>query len=187
MKNLLLLSLFAASGQTIAMQASPSVNELLECKVISDNQKRLTCFDKLASQIVLKSDAKPKLTVAPPTNTPSIVSLPPAPVAASKPLVTVPQTNEDQNKVKVDVFGLEHKQVIISDSDSITALVANVKKAPHGELVITLDNEQVWRQTSSERLRIKSDDTVVVTRGALNSFLLKKEGSSRAIRVKRVK
>lgn len=202
MKNLLILSMFVASGQTIAIQAAPNVSEMLQCKVISDNSQRLACFDKFASQFVDTSKVEKNLKLAEPSNlqntvsAPASIAPPTVPATASKPFVTLPQPNEaavsslagaEPSKTKEDVFGLEHKQVITSDSDTVTALVTKVQKAPLGELIVTLSNNQVWRQTSSERMRIKSDDTVVVTRGALNSFLLNKEGSSRSIRVKRVK
>lgn len=52
-------------------------------------------------------------------------------------------------------------------------------------LIITLDNGQQWRQVGSDRLRLTNNDTVVIERGMFNSFLLKKAGQNRSIRVKR--
>jgi hypothetical protein len=63
--------------------------------------------------------------------------------------------------------------------------VTNVKEAPYGELIISLNNGQQWRQIGSDSLRIDQDDTVIIERGMFNSFLLKKAGQNRSIRVKR--
>ncbi|MDP4983158.1 MAG: hypothetical protein NWQ59_05680, partial [Pseudoalteromonas tunicata] len=85
------------------------------------------------------------------------------------------------------VFGLEHKQASESEeAETLVAIVNTIKKAPRGELILTLDNNQVWRQLGTDGFRIKTGQTVVISRGAFNSFLLKLQGGNKTVRVKRV-
>lgn len=86
-----------------------------------------------------------------------------------------------------DDFGLEHKKDQTEKDSEIKAAVTSVDKAPYGELIITLDNNQKWRQIGSDSMRLKESDTVTITRGVFNSFLLRKDGQNRSIRVKRTK
>ena len=66
-------------------------------------------------------------------------------------------------------------------------MVASVEEAAYGELIISLDNGQQWRQIGSDSMRLKKNDTIVISRGVFNSFLLKIDGENRSIRVKRTK
>jgi hypothetical protein len=86
-----------------------------------------------------------------------------------------------------DDFGLEHKNLDEERVGEIKAVVISIKKAPYGKLIINLNNDQQWRQHDSERMLLKKGDKIVIRRGALNSFLLKKDGTNRSIRVKRTK
>jgi hypothetical protein len=55
----------------------------------------------------------------------------------------------------------------------ITAKVTEVSTRPHGELVVTLDNGQVWvERTASSKIKVKAGDTVKIESGALGSFVL---------------
>lgn len=105
-------------------------------------------------------------------------------------LINKPSKKEKKTEPTVaqaNKFGLEHKNITAEGEENIEAIVKNIKKAPYGELIITLDNNQVWRQSGTEGMSLKKADLVEIRRGALNSFLLKKVGLNRSIRVKRVK
>jgi hypothetical protein len=56
---------------------------------------------------------------------------------------------------------------------------------PHGELVFTLDNGQVWQQLLAGESRIEVGNTVTVKPGAMGSFFLYSPYGL-ATRVKRV-
>ena len=86
-----------------------------------------------------------------------------------------------------DDFGLEHKNINGDRAQEIRSVVSSIKKTPYGKLIINLSNDQQWRQNDSERMLLKKDDEIIIRRGALNSFLLKKKGTNRSIRVKRTK
>jgi hypothetical protein len=54
-----------------------------------------------------------------------------------------------------------------------TATVTAIEKRPRGELVVTLDNGQVWAQKSADRyFPLKVGDPVAILAGSLGSFRL---------------
>ena len=63
-----------------------------------------------------------------------------------------------------------------------------IKIMPHGELLLTLDNGQVWQQKAGDRaMRIKVGDAVTIRRASLGSFLLTSQTANGSMRVTRVK
>jgi hypothetical protein len=66
-----------------------------------------------------------------------------------------------------------------------SATVTAIEKRPRGELVVTLDNGQVWAQKSADRyFPLKVGDPVAILAGSLGSFRL--IAGSRATAVTRV-
>ena len=163
MKKKLLSLLVLLSAPTFAATA---INEqaLQACSFIENDFNRLLCYDNtVAGKPLSKPTVNKTLS---PTNTEAT-----APVA-----VAVTQAEE---------FGLEHKNIAKENDSSISSTVSAIKDAAYGELIITLENGQQWRQIGSDGITLKEDDNVVISRGVFNSFLLKKEGQNRSIRVKR--
>jgi hypothetical protein len=174
-KQLSLLVLLSAPIFTA--QAETPINEqaLQACSFIENDFNRLLCYD---NTIAGKSLVKPSVTK---TLTPPAANNVPA-IANS--VATAPM----QAEVTTGGFGLEHKQEVqVEKETEIKAVVTSVEEAAYGELIISLDNGQQWRQVGSDRMRLKEDDTIIISRGAFNSFLLKKEGKNSSIRVKRTK
>lgn len=71
--------------------------------------------------------------------------------------------------------------------DRIEAVVMNVRRQATGEMVVALDNEQVWIQAepvTSARLRV--GDTVIIRKAALGSYQLVTPQSI-AMRVRRLR
>ncbi|MBE0459401.1 hypothetical protein NDQ71_12650 [Pseudoalteromonas sp. KG3] len=166
---LALLSIPTVHASEVNLQA------LQACTFVENDFNRLLCYDNTMAG---KSLSKPTTsqTLTPPAN-----SAAPAVAAATGTVAA----GEQIVKTKNEDFGLEHKEVSKDNDDEISAVVTNVEEAPYGELIITLDNGQQWRQVGSDRLRLTNNDTVVIERGMFNSFLLKKAGQNRSIRVKR--
>ena len=160
-----LLSISTAYANEINVQA------LQACTYVENDFNRLLCYDNtMAGKSLNRSNNEKKQT------------------PSAKPVATTASTaavSSQVTKAKNEDFGLEHKEAVKNNDDEITATVSSVKEAPYGELIITLDNAQQWRQIGSDRLSIKAGDKVTIVRGMFNSFLLKKEGQNRSIRVKR--
>ena len=70
--------------------------------------------------------------------------------------------------------------------DSIGAQVTRLQQYDYEKVVISLDNGQVWKQIDSSSLRLRVGDDVTIERAALGSFMLKKKGSKRTMRVSRM-
>ena len=166
MKKQILSLLVILSAPTFSAQSDINTQALKACSFIENDFNRLLCYDNtMAGKPLTQSTVTQKVT-APTT-------------ATNVPVVAVEAPKED--------FGLEHKENHTEKDSEINASVTSVDKAPYGELIITLDNNQKWRQIGSDSMRLKESDTVTITRGVFNSFLLRKDGQNRSIRVKRTK
>lgn len=78
-------------------------------------------------------------------------------------------------------FGLTHAAIKARDPEkakeilpeSITGAVTEIGWRPTGEIVVTLDNGQIWVQLETDsKVRIKVGDTVRIKKGSLGSYLL---------------
>jgi hypothetical protein len=181
--------------------ANSLLDELAMCAKNTDSLQRLVCYDKLANDTKSKPPKQPQVSlkdsilervdstvqVAPKVqpdkvlavserpNTPAFVEPRPAGVIANS--VKQQQASFGKEDVK-------RPEGIIKQ---LKAKVSKIQKAPYGELIITFENAQVWRQTDSIRFRLSADEMVIIERGALGSFFIGKENSNQRIRAKRVK
>ncbi|KPZ65287.1 hypothetical protein AN392_01441 [Pseudoalteromonas sp. P1-16-1b] len=163
-----LLSLLALAS--VPVLAATPINEqaLQACSFIENDFNRLLCYDNTIAGKSLTQSARKQPEQPAQANVKADTSTVTAPVA-----------------IKEKEFGLEHKEITENGEESITSIISSVKKAPYGELIITLENNQQWRQIGSDSLRLDEGDTVIISRGVFNSFLLKKADQNRSIRVKR--
>ena len=92
-------------------------------------------------------------------------------------------------------FGLTDEQERIAaavdnptpEIDHSSVRVATLEKRSTGEMLVTLENGQVWGQSELyRRARVRAGDTVIIRRAALGSFLLVTEDGI-GTRVKRLK
>ncbi|PKG98037.1 hypothetical protein [Paraglaciecola sp. MB-3u-78] len=183
-----LVAFFSTFGITQSLQS-----DLLDCAQSNDSLQRLVCYDNLAKKTQVKTTQEQNKQ----TKKQKIVVTPSPPVLQKKAVLSTKLIAElpiepDISKPKPIVnstanFGQEnikHPKGLISQ---IQATVIKTKKAPRGELIIFLDNGQVWRQTDSTRLKLSKDNVVIIERGALGSFFIGKENANKRIRAKRVK
>ncbi|ATC99941.1 MULTISPECIES: type VI secretion system-associated protein TagO [Pseudoalteromonas] len=161
------LSIVLFSLLTLPLSAQEINTQALKaCSFIENDFQRLQCYDQVV--------AGKELTAAKANNN-----------KKAKPDSKRTSTNnENQAKPKKDNFGLEHKK-LDKETDEITSVVVSVKKKPHGELMVTLENGHVWHQTGTEYFSVKEGETVIISRGLFNSFTMKVEGRNRGIKVKR--
>ncbi|WOH36078.1 hypothetical protein RI844_11925 [Thalassotalea fonticola] len=189
MYNKTILVLFFSTISVVSFADIPS--ELAACKSIEDKELRLQCFD---SYIVEQSNTESKVTAEAPQplvlssepESDAIISSAVPPAIDTTQQQKLIQQQEDQ-QVKQN-FGLEHKKTAIEEAtESLTFTIAKVKKSVHGKWTLTFTNEQKWVTISSERMKFKPEQKVIVSRGVFNSFLLKISGSNRSVKVKRIK
>lgn len=156
-----------------------SLEKLMECSQTKDSLVRLVCYDN-----VVKSLNQNKNTTMHSTAT------------TDKTLQVksaVIKTKKEQPEVasKEDKFGSEHLVSTIqkkkSELDKVTFTIKSAKKVVHNKWKVTFNNEQVWKQSGSEYIKLAAGDQVELSKGAFGSFHLKKLDGNRSIRVKRTK
>jgi len=93
-------------------------------------------------------------------STPTVAAAPAAPPTTLSPEERFGRRKDPQE---------EKKDQLTELTASVTALGAK----PHGELVITLDNGQVWTEIApGSKIRLKPGDSVTIEAGTLGSFIL---------------
>lgn len=181
--------------------ANTLLDELSICAKNNDSSQRLVCYDKLTKetknsqpkqhQAFLKVTTTKKVdnVVQLAQKNQSEIVLAESKISKELPVVQPQSTTVVDNTVKQRQakFGNENKQRSEDLIQQILATIVAVQKAPRGELILTLDNGQVWRQSDSTRLRLRKDQVVVIKRAALGSFFIGKENTNKLMRAKRVK
>jgi hypothetical protein len=145
------------------------------CAGIADDRTRLACYDALWRDTAAQSSDM-SITPAPPNS------------AAEAPQAAAPAVDP------MDDFGLSEAAKRARDpgkgedaNSSISGVVTTMRRQPAGELIVTLENGQVWTQISVDtRARVAVGDTVTIRRAALGSYMLV-TANRYATRVRRVK
>jgi len=194
-----------AAGQS-AEELPP---ELLACAEETDVARRLECFDReMANLRSAPDEAAPPMPAAVPEPEPVVAETAPAvdPVPASvtdvaaAPAATTavaagavatveaaplpapapePETQPDPG----DDFGLPDE-----GPNEIRGKVADIMKRPYGELVILLDNGQIWEQKHRDnRFRLDIGDDVTISEGLISGYRLTGGNRNNSIQVERLK
>lgn len=181
---------------------------LVRCQAIAEAQSRLACYDNAmagltaSANMTTSSAMAPTLTqsaAAESTTTQSAATQSTAVQQAAAPTPSAPtpsaSTPSTATLTPTEMFGREEsasrdlvKEVIGSTQlDFIEAEVTLVQHTPYGELIVELDNGQLWRQIDSRSLRLKPGERVRISAASIGSFLLEKVTGSTSIRVRRQK
>ena len=185
-----------AMSLTSVVHAQSLQSDLRACRAETDDARRLRCYDRAAT--ALDKNATSQVPAAPsstapassgtaastPTSTPqapaasSSAATAPVPVAAPS---TAPATSSAAASApansEVAEFGVSEGPIAAkrqaTSLKQITAVVAAVSTRPRGELLMTLDNGQVWLQNEAVAyFPLKVGDTVQIHAGAVGSYVL---------------
>lgn len=151
-----------ATAIPVAHSAAPvDVDRVVACASERDDARRLACYDAAV--------AGPKHpTQAPKEPKPTATEFGVTGSAVARQRSQEQEQNQDE---KVE---------------SLAAAVVKVSSQPRGELVVTLDNGQVWMQKKIERyFTVKPGDKVTINAGVLGSFRM--INGNRSTQVTRVK
>jgi hypothetical protein len=158
--------------------AKSLADELRVCAMEPDSERRLSCYDRLAA----------KLVTAAPAAAPAQQAKPAAATAtAASSIMAAKEAGDTSTEAGFGVANgpLSTKRAPKS-LQQVTGVVAKVVQQPRGELVVTLDNGQVWLQNEGvEYFPLKVGDTVTISSAALGSFRLLAP-SKRVTRVTRI-
>ncbi|MCG9767563.1 hypothetical protein EXT48_17115 [Pseudoalteromonas sp. CO348] len=159
--------LFALGFSSLCAAEQINTQALQACTLIENDFKRLMCYDNVIANKPITETHSSKVPV-------------------NKDKINTAR-NEKKAELKEDGFGLEHKVKAASEEiEEITAKLVKTTTQGRDKMVFTLDNGQVWRQVSSETFFANEGDTLIIERASFGSFLMKKAGSNRTTRVKRV-
>jgi hypothetical protein len=190
--NAAALSAFLMGSAPHPVAAESVSDGVLACAAEADDERRLACFDALAAG--LRGDPRPAAATAPvsPTATtapvsPTAATLPVSPSAASAAPVAptvapsaaaaaaVAQPSQAGTRSPEDRFGLrdDRKEQKKGELTELSATATATSAKPRGELVITLDNGQVWGEIApGSKIKVKPGDPVKIEAGTLGSFIL---------------
>jgi hypothetical protein len=199
-----------------AVPAADLGAQLAACAATADDARRLQCYDQLSASLHPPAGnalTRPAASAAPSTAAAALIAAggavagaaattagtpaPPATTVAAAPATLAapalaapaPVANRDPATEKAE-FGVSNGPLAAKRSTtqlkSLTAGVAKVTVLPYGQLVITLDNGQVWRQIQAvEYFPLKVGDQVEISVGALGSYVLQAP-SKRVAKVTRI-
>jgi biotin carboxyl carrier protein len=166
--------LLSGAGLSYAHAADRATAALLTCANESDDAQRLRCFDAVVANL-RTAPAAPAATAAAPSPAAAAPSraAASAPAAASPPPASAP-TAEERFGARGEISPDRHQEI-----DELTGTVTEVGTKAHGELIVTLDNGQVWAEKQSgSKVKLKTGDTVKIERGAMGSYTLIANGRS---------
>lgn len=178
--NLILMAAWsAASPAQAAPPALPA--SVTACMSEQEDARRLSCYDREIARL----SAQPRATQAPPPVAASPQAAPPqappAQVAAQAaaaqvaPKSAAPTDPEGGFGFRGEVAreAVDQRKAETSPLTQLDSTVAQIATHPHGELVVTLENAQVWVQKSPDTsFRLKTGDHVTIKKGSLGSFLM---------------
>lgn len=181
-----------AATFTAQSHASELVSDLKTCATKSDSLERLVCYDQVAKSLsssttvkaveekVVTAPIKAPMQTAAPTKTAKT-----APKNETTPKIA-PQTTPEFNAE--DSFGVERKYVQEKQTNQVRFVIKSVSKSLRGKYKFKFENGQMWEQKDTDKYgKFKAGETVIIKRGVLDAFYLKKPDANRTIRVKRVK
>ncbi len=167
-----------------AKDGSDLPDALLKCVSMQDDSERLACFDKgvgdldVAPEPVQDDRVESGATAATQTIIEPVAVVP---VAATQPRAEVPASSDT-----VESFGLSSWKDKEGEIREVSSTVANVSKRAYGQLVVTLDNGQVWTEKDPvQGFRVREGDTLTIRKGTFGGFRMINSGnrSSPAIRM----
>jgi hypothetical protein len=153
--------------------------QLKHCASVTVAGARLACYDDLASSSGL-SPVAPPTAAASSSAAPRVITSPSgiaAPNAPPPPLET---------QFGVHNGALEATLVAPHREKRLLAVVSTISNRPRGELVVTLDNGQVWVQLQPTTYPLRPGDHVEIDVGALGSYVLWCPSSRRSTKVTRI-
>ena len=185
-----------APGKAQAQVSSNEINYFSRCRAISDNQARLSCYDRLYDQAVRAVTPGSEAERLEAENRRMREELArirgqaaPAPVVSSAPPRQYQRREPPQARARVGDFGKKQSRVEQDDNgkDVLFDRISELQKIANG-WAITLASGQVWYQMYNKRynLRVGQEVKISPTIWGDNYHLSVKELGS-FIQVKRVK
>ena len=166
----------------------------MRCAVVAEDQARLACYDGIFRRTVDSAPMSAGATGAPtgvsagagatsPANAPVVA----APANPAADFGLTPARKESIQAAEAKESNAPAAPKAPPAPDSMTAKVATVANRLTGELVVILDDGQVWVQIDTEtKGKVKEGDEVTIRKATLGSYFLVTPNHI-LVRVRRVK
>ena len=194
-----------ASLSIAQAQSDALIDELVACRAIEKNKKRLACLDAAIAGLAAPGRQAAAATDAPaatpiagddatgegaPAASP-VVSAPPQPPASVAAPAVVAASPEEEFGAD-DLKAKRAKKEKDDRPKTLSARAVDVATNKRGKLIIILDNGQIWRQINADtnKLRVPKNpegEAMVVRRKSLGGYTLGFENDRRRIKVERIK
>jgi hypothetical protein len=179
----LVLSIAAAQAPAQASSSNPLAAQLKRCASLADASVRLACYDTLAG--IATPSAATAQAAPGPSSAGSSGTIPSSAAAAAPAAAASPSTAPNIADFVVRNGPLQAERDPVREKQML-AVVSAVSYRGRGELVVTLDNGQVWRQIQAADYPLKPGDHVEIDVAALGSYRLWTPSTRRATKVTRI-
>jgi hypothetical protein len=142
--------------------AQVDLEALRACAAEQNDLRRLVCYDEAMGVAAQPQSAAPSAAAAAAA----------APKAAAPPVAPADAQAKFGYRGAIARKDLEEQARANPGSERIDAAVIELERRPHGQLVLTLDNGQVWAQKTAETARVKVGDRIAIKKASFNSFLM---------------
>jgi hypothetical protein len=169
----LILASLTGSGTAFAQSAGGELPpELLACAEETDVERRLACFDR---EMARHREMPAPEPVPEPMPEPTPEAPPAEPVAV--------EPAPEPEAAPVADFGLPEE-----GPTAFSATVTDIATRPRGELIILLDNGQIWEQKHQDsRFRLAVGEQVTISKGLISGYRLSGGNRNNSIQVERLK
>ncbi|WP_374765044.1 hypothetical protein [Yunchengibacter salinarum] len=176
----------APVGHAQTLTAQGIAESLRACQAISDDTRRLACFDALATDRLSAPQAKAEAPGTPAKGEADTLKAERDALAAERRALEARKKAEkaDREKARREQFGKDEPEP--DRVQAITATIKKVRTLRTGMLAILLDNGQIWLQSGTASPGpVDAGETVTIKEGAFGGHMMRFETSGRAIRVDR--
>jgi hypothetical protein len=172
-----------ALGSGIPVAVAQSLPQsVIQCASVDNDSARLECFDKEVARLTQRNAA-----VAPTQSPPVQVGPPASPVASTQPKNA--SAIDDDFGVSGELArrrAAEEKRNETTPRE-LRAAVTKVRTKAYGEVVLELDNGQIWEQPERKSgFSIKEGENIRITQGAMGSYFLQADSGATS-RIRRVR
>lgn len=176
-----------AAGPSSAREPEDTFKDLARCATIPEPPARLSCYDALMPRVRAALATAPEQLSADDQTT--LFGLDFSGLFGRGGSATTPEQFGSDTIRRPEPEGGGNG---LRPLESISAAVTDYSRTPLGKFIVFLDNGQVWRQQDSDNemadfRRNPGDNKVTISKGAIGSYNMTLNGSSRVFRVKRVK